>query len=175
MISLLALVDFIQAWNWQVTSVLAMLNRISLHGKVTKQFIIRKDCLLLMTSQKSKMGGCSRKLTSGVSGRLAPISAWPAIVKVSMAKLPQCSSKLCDFLTTAKKYASLHICSWKTLRISYQAMEDGTLPKSSFKWTKQGMMSSGKSATQKKLSHKTENASSLLGTSAEEPLEEYFH
>ena len=34
-----------------------MLNGISLHGEVTKQFIIRKDCSLLMTSQKLKMGG----------------------------------------------------------------------------------------------------------------------
>lgn len=77
-------------------------------------------------------------------------------LKVSIAV---CSLKLSGALKNEYKLkrSSLLFCSWKTLKTFYQAMEDGTLPECSLKWTKSGMIANGKFITLPTTSHKIES------------------
>ncbi len=70
-----------------------------------------------------------------------------------------CSLKLFGALKSEYKLKknSLPFCSWKTLKTFYQAMEAGTLPECSLKWTKSGMIANGKFITLPISYHKTEN------------------
>ena len=113
--------------------------------------------------------------TAGASGSLARTSVSPENSQ-DFAEIAQaCFSELCTWLDNSKKKKDPLTCSLRTLRICFLLMEDGISPNFSLRWTKQGMMRSGKFSTLRTSEcHKTENAVSLLDILEAEVDETYF-
>lgn len=73
-----------------------------------------------------------------------------------------------------KYQKTLPISSWKTLKICYQAMKDGTLPKLSIKWTQSGTMLNGAFSTLPKSSLNTGNVFTLSDILEKDVSDKYF-
>ena len=89
---------------------------------------------------------------------------------------PACSLRLSDSLKnglrTKKRY--LPISSWKMLKLSYPAMEDGILQGSSLKWTKSGTMQNGQFLTLPMSSLRTEKEYILSDILEKQVPDQYF-
>lgn len=135
--------------------------------KSYEAYTIQKGSTQLMTLNQSKTEKNYQQQTCGLSDRHAQILAWLEAESESRANNQACSLKLSDSLMTDHGKRNLPISSWKMLKTCFLQTEDGTLPQSSIKWTKLGMMSNGKCLIPAGLSRKTVNEYTLLDTNEE--------
>ena len=145
----------------------AGLNWINMHANHMKHYTIQKGSTQLMILNQSKTEKNYQQQTCGLSDRHAQILAWLETESDSKENNQACSLKLSDSLMTDHGKRNQPFSSWKMLKTCFLQTEDGTLPQSSLKWTKLGMMSNGKCSIPAGLSHKTVNEYTLLDTNEE--------
>ena len=113
--------------------------------------------------------------TAGASDSLVRTSVLQENSSDLLATAQACFSELCTFLDSSKKKRDPLTYSLRMLRTCLVLMEDGISPDFSLKWTKAGMMRSGKFSTVNTSEcHKTGNAVLLSDILEEEVPQKYF-
>ena len=113
--------------------------------------------------------------TVGASDSLVRTSALQENNSDLLATAQACFSELCTFLDSSKKKRDPLTYSLRMLRTCLVLMEDGISPDFSLKWTKAGMMRSGRFSTVNTSEcHKTGNVVLLSDILEEEVPQKYF-
>ena len=144
--------------------------------KVIKQFTIRKGNIQHMTSKKLKGSSCQKQIFGHLAAHVKTSALQENKKALLKAEEAPCSLRLSDALKNElggrRRY--LPYLSWRMLKLSYPAMEDGILQGCLLKWTKSGTMLNGQFSTLPMSSLKTEKEFILSDILEEKVPDKYF-